>query len=65
MIYQIPFIEKQAYYIFKNFKNCKKIDKPDSDYIWIELEINNAYDLIELYSSGVLYGLNIKTNINQ
>jgi hypothetical protein len=65
MIYQIPFEEKQAEYIFKHFKDCKKIYKPDSTYIWIELEIKGAYDLIELYSCGVLYGLNLTTNKNQ
>ena len=57
MIYQIPFEEKQAEYIFKHFKDCKKIEKPDSTYTWIELEIKGAYDLVELYSCGILYGL--------
>jgi hypothetical protein len=65
MTYQIPFEEKQAEYIFKQFKDSKKIKKKDSTYTWIELEINNAYDLIDLYHCGILYGLNLKTNINQ
>jgi hypothetical protein len=65
MTYKIPFEEKQAKYILKHFKDCKIIDIPGSTYTWIELEIKGAYDLIDLYSCGVLYGLNLTTNKNK
>jgi hypothetical protein len=60
MIHEIPFEEKQAYYIFKHFKKSKYIEKPDSNYTWMELEINTTYDLIELFSCGILYGIDIQ-----